>query len=51
MRAPLVELLCQAAMAWILALEGLLPGASGACIHVLSCQAVKAAAPRDSTAW
>jgi hypothetical protein len=27
MRAPLIEFLCQAAMAWILALEGLLPGA------------------------
>jgi hypothetical protein len=37
MRVPLVELLCQAVMGWISALEYLLLGARGACSHVLSC--------------
>jgi hypothetical protein len=44
MRVPLVELLYQVAIGWILALEYLLSGAHGACDHVLSYQALKAAA-------
>jgi hypothetical protein len=44
MRVPLVELLCQAAMRWILALDYLLPGARGTCGHVLSYQVVNTAA-------
>jgi hypothetical protein len=39
MRAPLVEFLYQTVMEWIPTLEYLLPGARGACGHVLSCQA------------
>jgi hypothetical protein len=39
---PLVELLCQEAIIWIPTLEYLLPGARGACGHVLSYQAVNA---------
>jgi hypothetical protein len=37
MCVPLVELLCQAVMGWILALEYLLLGMCGACGHILSC--------------
>jgi hypothetical protein len=44
MRIPLVELLCQAMMGWISALESLLPDAREACGHVLSFQAVNATA-------
>jgi hypothetical protein len=44
MHVPLVELLSQAVMGWILALEYLLSGARGACGHILSYQEVKAAA-------
>jgi hypothetical protein len=46
-RVPLVELLCQAVIGWISALEYLLSGACGACGHVLSYQAVKDGASRD----
>jgi hypothetical protein len=38
-------------MEWIPVLEYLLPGVRGACDHVLSCQAVYAAAYRDSGIW
>jgi hypothetical protein len=41
MRVPLIELLCQATMGWILALESLLQGACGVCSHVLSYLAIK----------
>jgi hypothetical protein len=51
MRVPLVELLYQAAMGWILALEYLLPGTRGACGHVLSYQEVNVTASRDPIAW
>jgi hypothetical protein len=44
MCVPLVELLRQAVMGWITALEYLLPGARGACGHVLLCQAVNVTA-------
>jgi hypothetical protein len=43
MRVPLVDLLCQAVMGQILALEYLLSGASGAYGHVLSCQTINVA--------
>jgi hypothetical protein len=51
MRVPLVELLCQAVMGWIPALEYLPPGACGACGHILSCQEINAAASQDPDAW
>jgi hypothetical protein len=50
-RVPLVELLCQAAMGWIPALEYLLPGTCGPCGHVLSCQTINVAASWDPGAW
>jgi hypothetical protein len=43
MRVPLVDLLCQAVMGQILALEYLLSGVSGAYGHVLSCQTINVA--------
>jgi hypothetical protein len=49
MHIPYVELLCQAVMGWIPAVEYLLPGARGTCGHVLPCQAVNIAASRNST--
>jgi hypothetical protein len=51
MCVPLEDLLCQVVMGWIPTLKYLLPGARGACGHVLSCQAVNAAAYRDPGAW
>jgi hypothetical protein len=51
MHVPLVELLCQAVMGWISALEYLLPGARGACGHLMSCQAVSVASSCDPGAW
>jgi hypothetical protein len=51
MHVPLVELLCQATMGWIHALEYLLLGTRGACGHVLSYYAVNAAAFRDLATW
>jgi hypothetical protein len=51
MCVPLVELLCQVVMGWILAVEYLLSGRCGAYDHVLSYQAVKVAASRDPDMW
>jgi hypothetical protein len=51
MHVPLVELLCQAVMGWISALKYLLPGARGACGHLMSCQAVSVASSCDPGAW
>jgi hypothetical protein len=51
MRVPLVESLCQMMMGWILALEYLLPGAHGACGHVLSCQTINVTASQNPGAW
>jgi hypothetical protein len=51
MCVPLVELLHQAGMGWIPALEYMQPGARGVYGHVLSCQAVNAAASRDPGSW
>jgi hypothetical protein len=40
MRVPMVELLCQAVMGHILAIECLLPGVHGAYGYVMSCLAL-----------
>jgi hypothetical protein len=51
MHVPLVELLCQAIIGWIPALEYLLPGTRVAYGHVLLYQTVNAAASRDPDTW
>jgi hypothetical protein len=51
MHVPLVELICQAMMRWIPALEYVLPGMRVPCGHVLSYQVVNVAASRDLDAW
>jgi hypothetical protein len=51
MRVSLLELLCQAVMGWIPAVEYLLLGMRGACGHVLLCQTINVTAFRDPNAW
>jgi hypothetical protein len=51
MRVPLVELMYQAVMEQISALEYLLPSARGACGHVLSCQTINASFSRYPSVW
>jgi hypothetical protein len=51
MSVPLVELLCQATMGQIPALEYLLSGVRGPYVHALSCQMVNAISSRDLVDW